>query len=166
MTFKTKCKQKMRHDGTHSCSSPLLTASVSASIIQLLPQRQRRRRRDAQAAAENMLHSGGQCDQTTRLLFEIWQFTTLTITNLIAKQFCLSGVNILPNTTQDCLANAKVLQNFAKVAKFRIIWSHCTPHSSPHPLRLLCLGRTDRGRSGHRGQHAIVYTTSILHSIV
>ena len=151
---------------------------MELTAARLLSSRRRCRRRssnccrngndddDAQAAAENMLHSGGQCDQTTRLLFEIWQFTTLTITNLIAKQFCLSGVNILPNTTQDCLANAKVLQNFAKVAKFRIIWSHCTPHSSPHPLRLLCLGRTDRGRSGHRGQHAIVYTTSILHSIV
>ena len=65
-----------------------------------------------------------QCDQTVRLFFNIWPLATIT-NSPIMYQICQSRLNILTNKKKTIKNLPKDLQSFAKVAKFRQIWSHC-----------------------------------------
>ena len=57
-------------------------------------------------------------------LFKIWQFTSLQICQ-IGKTSNQSRCQNLPNSKVNPHKTAKSFQNFARVVKFRQIWSHC-----------------------------------------
>ena len=82
-----------------------------------------------------------QCDQMAWLFFNIWPVTSMKISPM-AYKFCPSRSKIFTNSKINHQKNAQDFEDFAKMAKFRQIWSRCS--NSKYVLRQLQFHNRDQ----------------------
>ena len=80
------------------------------------------RQRQAWLVRHSLKLSEIQCDQMTRLCFQFWPFTTVKIHPLAKTFFAKVGSKFCQKLNKP---SKIAFYNFADVAKFRQIWSHC-----------------------------------------